>query len=104
KIRRNSPAGFIVSLIVSVGRWLERYVIIPASLHRDFLPSSWGIYVPTLWDWGMFLGTIGFFVMMMFLFVRFIPMINMFEMKELLHWQEATHEHGELSFHSESEA
>jgi len=92
KIRRHIPMLFVVSLIVSIGMWLERFVIIPASLHRDYLPSSWGIYVPSFWDWTMFLGTIGFFVMMMFLFVRFIPMINMFEMKELLHRQEAGHE------------
>jgi len=76
KIRQSVPALFIVSTFISIGMWLERFVIIPVSLHRDYLPSSWGMYTPTIWDFGMFLGTIGFFVMMMFLFLRFIPIIN----------------------------
>lgn len=84
RFRKNVPVLFVMSLIVGVGMWLERFVIIPVSLHRDFLPSSWGMYVPTVWDWGMFIGTIGFFVFMMFMFVRFLPMINIFEMKDLL--------------------
>ncbi|HXG25053.1 MAG TPA: NrfD/PsrC family molybdoenzyme membrane anchor subunit, partial [Chthonomonadales bacterium] len=84
KFRKNVPVLFVMSLIVGVGMWLERFVIIPVSLHCDFLPSSWGMYVPTVWDWGMFIGTIGFFVFMMFMFVRFLPMINIFEMKDLL--------------------
>jgi molybdopterin-containing oxidoreductase family membrane subunit len=84
RYRRSVPVLFAASLIVSIGMWLERFVIIPMSLHRDFLPSSWGIYTPTVWDWGMFLGTIGFFVMCMFLFIRVLPMINIFEMKDLL--------------------
>ena len=65
--------------------WFERFVIIPMSLHRDFLPSSWGMYVPTIWDFGMFFGTIGLFFFLMFLFIRFLPMISIFEMRELLH-------------------
>jgi molybdopterin-containing oxidoreductase family membrane subunit len=65
--------------------WLERFIIIPASLHRDFMPSAWGLYTPSLGDWGMFLGTIGLFIFLMFLFVRFVPMISMSEMKDLLH-------------------
>ncbi len=85
KVRRSIPALFIISQFVSVGMWLERFVIIPMSLHRDYLPSSWGMYYPTIVDYGMFLGTIGFFVFNMFLFVRFVPMINIFEMKDLLH-------------------
>jgi molybdopterin-containing oxidoreductase family membrane subunit len=64
--------------------WLERFVIIPMSLHRDYLPSSWGMYVPTFWDFLLFGGTIGFFVFLMWMFVRFLPAINMFEMKDLL--------------------
>ncbi len=70
---------------VSIGMWLERFVIIPMSLHRDYLPSSWGMYYPTAVDFGMFIGTMGFFIMMMFLFVRFLPIINIFEMKDMLH-------------------
>jgi molybdopterin-containing oxidoreductase family membrane subunit len=54
------------------------------SLHRDFLPSSWGMYYPTIWDWGLYLGTIGLFLSLMFLFVRGLPMISMFEMRTLV--------------------
>jgi molybdopterin-containing oxidoreductase family membrane subunit len=64
--------------------WLERFVIIVVSLHRDFLPSSWGMYHGTKWDWGMFLGTMGLFGTLFFLFVRFLPMISIFEMRTML--------------------
>jgi molybdopterin-containing oxidoreductase family membrane subunit len=84
KMRRNLVVLFIVSQVVSVGMWLERFVIIPMSLHRDYLPSSWGMYTPTMWDIMMFAGTIGMFIMFMFLFIRFVPLINIFEMKDLL--------------------
>ena len=85
RVRYSIPAVFVVSLIVSVGMWLERFIIIPVSLHRDYLPSAWGYYSPTLWDFGMFLGTIGFFIFMMMLFIRFLPMISISEMRELFH-------------------
>ncbi|NJL28471.1 MAG: polysulfide reductase NrfD [Thermoanaerobaculia bacterium] len=84
KVRTSPVALWIISLIVSVGMWLERFVIVVISLHRDFLPSSWDMYYPTVWDWGLYLGTIGFFLSLMFLFVRFVPMIAMFEMRLLL--------------------
>jgi len=84
KVRQNIIVLWIISLIVNVGMWLERFVIVVTSLHRDFLPSSWGIYWPTIWDWGMYIGTMGFFLMLMVLFVRFLPMIPMFEIKTLL--------------------
>jgi hypothetical protein len=54
------------------------------SLHRDFLPSSWGMYYPTIWDWATFAGTLGLFSMLFFLFVRFMPMISIFEMRTIL--------------------
>ncbi|MCS6831389.1 MAG: polysulfide reductase NrfD [bacterium] len=92
KMRQNLPLLFVISLIVNVGMWLERFVIIVTSLHRDFLPSSWGMYFPTIWDWTMFIGTISFFTFMMFLFVRYIPMIAIFEMRDLLH-QTDKHRH-----------
>jgi Ni/Fe-hydrogenase subunit HybB-like protein len=84
RVRNNPPWLFLVSLIVLVGMWLERYVIVVTSLHRDYLPSSWGNYSPTVWDWTMFLGTIGFFLALMFLFVRLLPMISIAEMQSLL--------------------
>ncbi|HWP45414.1 MAG TPA: NrfD/PsrC family molybdoenzyme membrane anchor subunit, partial [Blastocatellia bacterium] len=84
RVRNSVPALFIVSLVVSVGMWIERYIIIAVSLHRDFLPSSWGMYSATFWDWTMFIGTIGMFLALLFLFIRFLPMISIFEMRTIL--------------------
>jgi Ni/Fe-hydrogenase subunit HybB-like protein len=84
RVRTSVKALFLVALVVNVGMWLERFVIVATSLHRDFLPSSWGMYYPTLWDWATFFGTIGLFVTLIFLFVRFLPMISIFEMRALL--------------------
>jgi molybdopterin-containing oxidoreductase family membrane subunit len=82
---RESPFWlFIISIIVSVGMWLERFVIIVTSLQRDFLPSSWAMYTPTMWDWSLYVGTIGFFFTLVFLFVRFLPVISIFEVRTLL--------------------
>jgi Ni/Fe-hydrogenase subunit HybB-like protein len=75
---------FLVSGVVLVGMWLERFVIVVVSLHRDFLASSWGMYYPTKWDWMTYIGTIGFFLAAFFLFVRILPMISIFEMRTLL--------------------
>jgi Ni/Fe-hydrogenase subunit HybB-like protein len=82
--RRSTFWLIFVSLVVSVGMWLERFVIIPMSLMIPYVPSASQPYYPTFWDFAMFLGTIGFFVMMMFLFIRFMPIINIFEVKDLL--------------------
>ena len=95
-VRRNVPFLFVISLIVNLGMWLERYIIIVVSLHRDYLPSSWGMYAGTLWDWATYIGTLGLFLALLFLFVRFLPMISIFEMRTLLpeaHGH-ATAEHG----------
>ncbi len=85
KWRGNLTVLMLVSTSISIGMWFERYVIIPISLTRDYVPGAFGFYSPTLWDFGFFLGTIGLFIFLMFLFVRFLPLINIFEMKELLH-------------------
>ncbi len=84
RVKRCVPALFVIALVVNVGMWLERFVIVATSLTRDFLPSAWGMYYPTIWDWGLFLGTIGLFVALMFLFVRGLPMISIFEMRTLV--------------------
>jgi molybdopterin-containing oxidoreductase family membrane subunit len=84
RVRASAPALFAVSLVVLVGMWLERFVIVITSLHRDFLPSSWGMYSPTIWDWATFVGSIGLFLTLLFLFVRFLPMISIAEMRMLL--------------------
>ena len=84
RIRQTPGVLFVIALIVNVGMWLERFVIVVTSLHRDFLPSSWGMYSPTFWDWATFVGTIGLFLCMFFLFVRLLPVISIFEMRELV--------------------
>jgi len=84
QVRLNIPLLFVIALIVNVGMWLERYIIIAVSLHRDFLPSSWGMYSGTIWDWAVYIGTIGLFLTLLFLFIRFLPMISIFEIRTLL--------------------
>jgi molybdopterin-containing oxidoreductase family membrane subunit len=84
RFRTNLVGLFIMSIIVSIGMWLERFVIIVTSLHRDFLPSAWANYSPTGWDFSMFLGTIGLFFALLFLFIRFLPIISIFEMRTIL--------------------
>jgi Ni/Fe-hydrogenase subunit HybB-like protein len=84
RVRDNVALLFVLSLFVNVGMWLERFIIIVTSLHRDFLPSSWGMYAPTRWDFAMFTGTIGLFLSLFFLFVRFLPAIAMFEMRTIV--------------------
>jgi molybdopterin-containing oxidoreductase family membrane subunit len=83
-VRSNVHALFVIAIIVNVGMWLERFVIVVTSLHRDFLPSSWGNYSPTAWDWSTYIGTIGLFLTLLFLFVRFLPMISIAEMRAIL--------------------
>ena len=82
---RSSPLVlWIIAVIVNVGMWLERFLIVVTSLHRDFLPSAWGMYYPTGYDWATYIGTIGFFAALFFLFIRFLPMISIFEMRTLV--------------------
>jgi molybdopterin-containing oxidoreductase family membrane subunit len=85
RVRNSIPALFVISLIVNIGMWLERFVIVVTSLHRDFLPSSWDMYYPTFWDWSTYIGTLGLFTALLFLFIRLLPMISICEMQELLH-------------------
>jgi molybdopterin-containing oxidoreductase family membrane subunit len=84
KVRLNPGMLFGTSLVILFGMWLERFVIVVTSLSRDFLPSSWGMYVATRWDYAVFAGTLGLFFSAMFLFVRLMPMITIFEMRMLL--------------------
>ncbi|MCB8984936.1 MAG: polysulfide reductase NrfD [Ardenticatenaceae bacterium] len=84
RIRRNVLVLFLLSLVINVGMWLERFIIVVVSLHRDFLPSSWGIYVPTVWDWAILLGSVGLFATLLFLFIRFLPAVSMAEMRGLV--------------------
>jgi molybdopterin-containing oxidoreductase family membrane subunit len=95
RVRTSVPMLFVISLIVNVGMWLERFVIVVTSLHRDFLPTSWGRFSPTIWDVATFAGTIGLFLTLLFLFLRFLPMISIFEMRALLPAAKVAGEGGE---------
>jgi molybdopterin-containing oxidoreductase family membrane subunit len=90
KVRSNVYALFAIAICVNIGMWLERFMIVVVSLHRDFLTSSWRMYYPTWVDIGMYVGSIGFFVWCMLLFIRFMPVISIAEMRGLLkeeeHW------------------
>ena len=87
--RRHPWLLFAVAIAVNVGMWLERYIIIVASLSQDFLPSSWGMFHPTVWDYATFFGSMGLFLLLLLLFVRFLPMISIFETREIIAAEEA---------------
>lgn len=84
RVRRSVGLLFLISMSINIGMWLERFVIVVTSLHRDFIPSSWGMYYPTRWDWMTFAGTLGLFVMLMCLFVRGLPAIAIAEVRHVL--------------------
>ena len=84
KIRTSIAATFVLSIVVNIGMWFERFVIIVTSLHRDYLPSSWAMFSPTLYDVGVYLFTFGLFFTLFFLFAKFFPVINMAEVKAIL--------------------
>ncbi len=94
RTRRNLPLLFMVCMSVNIGMWLERFVIIVTSLHRDFMPSSWDMYYPTFWDFSTFFGTLGLFSTLLFLFIRFVPMISIFEMRTLVPEAKLKETHG----------
>jgi Ni/Fe-hydrogenase subunit HybB-like protein len=83
RVRYSDLALLLISIVVLIGMWFERYVIV-ITLTREYMPSMWGRYAPTFWDWATFIGTLGFFMMMFMLFCRFLPMISMTEIREML--------------------
>jgi len=83
KVRTNLAAMMVICVLVNVGMWFERFVIISTSLARDFLPSSWGYFVPTIWDFSTFLGTFGLFFTLFLLFCRYLPMVATAEVKAI---------------------
>lgn len=97
RIRRNLKWVWFASLIINLGMWLERFVIVVISLHRDFIPAAWGSYSPTWVDISLYLGTIGLFGTLFLLFLRFLPSIAVMEVKELNH---EYREHGGRSPHA----
>jgi Ni/Fe-hydrogenase subunit HybB-like protein len=84
RVRNSTLAIFAVAFSVNIGMWLERFVIVVTSLSRDFLPSSWALYTPTVWDVTTYIGSIGLFLMLFFVFIRLLPMISIFEMKQII--------------------
>jgi len=88
KVRSKVGALFAIAMVVNLGMWLERFVIVVTSLHRDFMPSAWGMYYPTRWDIFTFFGTIGLFLALLFLFIRFLPLISICEMRTLVNEEE----------------
>ena len=84
KIRTNIAATFVLSIVVNIGMWFERFVIIVTSLHRDFLPSSWAMFYPTFVDVGVYVFTFGLFFTCFFLFAKFFPVINMADVKSII--------------------
>ncbi len=94
KIRRSVPAMFIIVILVNVGMWFERFVITVTSLHRDFLPSSWGYYTPTMYDFGILLGSFGLFFTLVIIFTKVLPVVSIAEIKAVADDAQPTH-HGE---------
>ena len=82
-VRASPVTLFIIAVVVNLGMWLERFMIIVTSLHRDFLPSSWGFFRPTFWDCAILAGSLGTFALLFLLFVRFLPAVSMSEMRRL---------------------
>jgi Ni/Fe-hydrogenase subunit HybB-like protein len=83
--RRSIPVMFVISLFVNVGMWFERFVIVVTSLHRDFLPSNWGMWYPTIWDYGALVGSFGMFLFLFMGYIRTLPAISIAEVKPVLH-------------------
>jgi len=91
KIRRSIPAMFAIGILVNIGMWFERFVIVVTSLSRDFLPSSWGHYAPTLYDAGIFLGSFGLFFTLILIFVRVLPVVSISEVKAVIEGGQPSH-------------
>jgi molybdopterin-containing oxidoreductase family membrane subunit len=84
RVRRSPFWLFVIGAVVNTGMWLERFVIVIVSLHRDFIPSAWDFYWPTVWDWATLLGTVGFFALGYLLFLRYLPLVSMSETSKLV--------------------
>jgi len=84
RLRKNTTYLFLISLVVNAGMWFERFVIVVTSLSRDYLPSSWGTFKATRWDYMTYIGTLGLFALLFLLFIRFLPMIPIAEIRMLL--------------------
>ena len=84
KLRTNVAVTFVATIFINIGMWFERFVIVVTSLSRDFLPSSWDYYTPTIFDIGIFVGSFGLFFTLFLIFLRFVPIIAVSEVKNTL--------------------
>lgn len=91
KIRRSIPVMFVIGVLVNVGMWFERFVIVVTSLSRDYLPSSWGMYIPSIYDIGILIGSFGLFFTLIFLFIRTLPVVSIAEVKAVLPNSQPSH-------------
>lgn len=91
KIRRSIPIMFVIGVLVNVGMWFERFVIVVTSLSRDYLPSSWGMYIPSIYDIGILIGSFGLFFTLIFLFIRTLPVVSIAEVKAVLPESQPSH-------------
>jgi molybdopterin-containing oxidoreductase family membrane subunit len=103
-VRQNVKLLWVITIIVNIGMWLERFVIVITSLHRDFIPAKWNMYYPTFWDWATYIGTIGWFLFCVLLFIRVLPAISIFEMRELVHEEEGHPEEHPIAQVADAEA
>jgi molybdopterin-containing oxidoreductase family membrane subunit len=94
RVRDSAAALFAIAVIVNVGMWVERFMIIVTSLQRGYLPTTWGHFTPTFWDWAILAGSLGTFALLFLLFVRFLPAISMSEMRRLKAPPRAAHAGG----------
>jgi molybdopterin-containing oxidoreductase family membrane subunit len=99
KCRTSVPIMFVASIFINIGMWFERFVIIATSLHRDYLPSSWGYFTPTYVDVLTYVGTLGLFMTLFLLFIRFLPVIAVSEVKGVLAYEKHVDAHGHGAHH-----
>src|SRR5690606_37195378 len=84
RFRRSIPVMFVISIFVNIGMWFERYVIVITSLHRDFLPSSWGNYAWSFFDGAVLFGSFGLFLTLFLLYLRLFPAVSIAEVKTVM--------------------
>ena len=84
RVRRSVAALFALGILINIGMWMERFMIVVTSLSHDFMPSAWGLFIPTGWDWTMLAGSVGLFAFFFLVFVRLLPAISIFEMRQLV--------------------
>lgn len=85
QVRHSVATLLAISILVNIGMWLERYIIVINTLSWGYVPSQWRLFFPTIWDWAVLIGMLGFFIALFFLFARFVPMIPMHEVRKLAH-------------------